>query len=347
MQEFRPSLVDERVDDQRVVVFRIGFRRDDRRFRANAANGAGRFFPPFAHVEKNEFAHPRNAVVAGNDRDEFRRFARNGARVKHRVRPIGVRAVKRVLVRAVRVHLEEKPRVRVRNVGVFPTLVKDSAVFGYRRMPVVFLVERQAANRLLFVGVHSIRVRNAGRPVDARHRDVTGARRVNDRLVRQVASVVRVGVGQVRKELFSGRSDDFFAVLFQFRFENVPLSVFARRAEEDFFAVEVQVDVADERRFFRTVNFARNGRITRRTVERQSIKSVVKRLRIERAVADPVVDEAEMASVAPHEENIVEVEERVRAPQTGIKADVGEKFANERFLLRVGRFAGKFCVPSV
>ncbi len=60
--------------------------------------------PAFGDVQQTQFTHPRHAVIAGDDGNNFARGPRYPSWKIQRVRPVGIAAVHCPLARAVRVH---------------------------------------------------------------------------------------------------------------------------------------------------------------------------------------------------------------------------------------------------
>ena len=147
--------------------------------------GAGRLLSSFARVEAHQLARLERMVPRG-DAEEQRR-AGHGARVDERGGEPGVAAVHGALARAVRVHGEQRLRVHLRAVVVFPARVEHAAVGRERGVVVVHLVERDAADAGA-VRLAAVEVAHLGPP--AVH-DLHAARGVEeDAPVRQVTALV-------------------------------------------------------------------------------------------------------------------------------------------------------------
>ena len=146
---------------------------------------AGGLFASLAQVEAHQLARLERVVARGDAEEQ--RGARHGARVDERGGEPGVAAVDGPLVRAVHVHAEERLRVHLRAVVVFPARVEDAAVRRERGVVVVDLVEGDAPD-VRAVRLAPVEVAHLGPPaVD----DLHAARGVEeDASVGQVAALV-------------------------------------------------------------------------------------------------------------------------------------------------------------
>ena len=93
MKKLRPRAINELV-----AVERCDFLSET----GDALHHAIGFLTALGRVEDDHFTHARHAVMTAHDGDNFRGVPGNGACVKKRVRPVGVAAVVRLLVGAVR-----------------------------------------------------------------------------------------------------------------------------------------------------------------------------------------------------------------------------------------------------
>ncbi len=159
----------------------------------NPLHGAGGLEAPPGRVEQHQLAHPRVVVMAADHGDDLGRMPRNRPGVEERIGPVRVAAQVLHLLGAVRIHVEQQPRVGVRRVGVLPAAVQHAAVVQHRRAPVVFLVEAQLAD-VLAVGVHAVQDGDVRAAVHARHADEAGRGGEQDPAVGQIAGVVAVHV---------------------------------------------------------------------------------------------------------------------------------------------------------
>ena len=252
-------------------------------------------------VEDHQFAHPRHAVVACDDAGNLCRMAGHRASVEQAVGPERVAAVQRHLPRAVRVHLEEYPRIGVRQARVLPPQVHDVPVRQDRRAPVVVLVERQPAD-VARSGLQQVQVRHLAGAADARHADHRRRRGEHYVAVRQVARVVVAHVAVADKlQLARRAARDGHLV-------HAPDAFGVRRTEQHPRAVEVQVHVADEP--------PAAGAVERRElpaappVGHHGQVVVVTRLAKAR-VALPIGGQAEVLLAAPHDEQLLEVQQGI------------------------------------
>ena len=179
-------------------------------------------------------------MVAGDDAAELRDGPRQRTRVEKRVRPVGVRAVERLLVGAVDVHRHHHAGEVVRAVGVFPAEVENAAVVHHHGAPAVVLVEHEALHRaVLFKEVRVAHVVVSGH---ARHA-VEAARGDEEHApVGEVAGIVAVDVvepGRREELLLQGRVEA--------RFEDAPAFLGVESAGVgDLVRVEVEIHVAEE-----------------------------------------------------------------------------------------------------
>ena len=138
--------------------------------------------------------------MTGGDADDLRGMVRNGPSVEERVGEKRVAAVVLHLPGAVGIHVEQDPRVRVRQVGILPSQIQHAAVVQHRRAPVVLLVHGQLADRA--VAIQQVEVGHVRAAVDARHADEGSGGREQNPPVGQVAGVVVVHVGLVNQRQF-------------------------------------------------------------------------------------------------------------------------------------------------
>ena len=179
-------------------------------------------------------------MVSGDDAAELRDGPRQRPRVEERVRPVGVRAVERLLVGAVDVHRHHHAREVVRAVGVFPAEVEDASVVHHHGTPAVVLVEHEALHRaVLFEEMrvaHVVVSGHAGNAVEAARGDEEHAS------VGEVAGIVAVDVveaGRRKELLLQGRVEA--------RLEHTPALLGVKSAGVgDLVRVEVEVHVAEE-----------------------------------------------------------------------------------------------------
>ena len=78
--------------------------------------------------------------MPGYNPDHSRRASRNRPCIEIRSREIGVGTIIGALVRTVRIHRESNTRIGMRQIGIFPTLIQDHAIFHYHRPPVAILI---------------------------------------------------------------------------------------------------------------------------------------------------------------------------------------------------------------
>ena len=243
VQELRPGRVDEVVLD---------LRPDGLASPGDSLDGAVGLLAAAGDVEEHQLAHPRHAVVPADNADQFCGTARDRPGVEQRVGPVRVSPVDGPLLRAVGVHAEQDPVVRVRRVGVLPPLVHHPPVGEDRRAPVVLLIETQLPDPSRRAGIraHDEQVRDARRAVDARHGDERPRRAEHDPPVGQIAGVVVVHV-----VVLAGRDlpQPSRRAGIRADLEHLPPVVRADRREQHPIAVEVQVHVADEDRILRLV----------------------------------------------------------------------------------------------
>ena len=231
MEEARARAVDERV--ARLV-------RDGLAPAGNALHHAGRLVAALHHVEEHELSLARDAVVARDDAAELRDGSRQRPRVEERVRPVGVRAVERLLVGAVHVHRHHHAREVVGAVGVLPPEVEDAAVVHHHGAPAVVLVEHEALHRAVLLEkmrvAHVVGAAHAGNAVEAACGDEEHAP------VGKVAGIVAVDVVTAGRRLERLREGPV-----ERRLDDAP-SLFAVESAGvgDLLCVEVEVDVAEE-----------------------------------------------------------------------------------------------------
>ena len=132
---------------------------------------AGRLAAALRDVEEHELALAAHAVVAGDDAHELGGGPGNGLRVEEGVGPIGVGAVVLLLVAAVRVHRHQDAREVMGGVGVLPPQVETASVGKHHGMPVVVLVERDAAEASVRIAQHEVAdvvgAAHAGHPLES------------------------------------------------------------------------------------------------------------------------------------------------------------------------------------
>ena len=316
MREFRPSLRDRQVDNDRLNFLAVT---------GDSLDGAGRLLSALRRVEDNEVADSRRFVVPADDRDELRGVAGERPRAEHRGRPIGTASVKLRLVRPVRVHMEHNAGKRVRQVDVFPTQVHNAPVVKNDRVPVVVLLERQLADGAVFFA--EVKVANVPAPVDARNAGLASGRAEDDSPVRKVTGVVIVDVRRFDGREKGGGSD---RVPFRIerKFPKAPtLREFrvgvsgVRRGEHYFVGVVMEFEVADELAVFRNVNV---GFFAGSDVDANERVAVAGRR--EDGVAVKVVGKTEFVRVSTNGEERGEIEIGVR---------------EERFFLERGKVGGQ------
>ena len=303
--ELRPRVVGEAVAHDRLHLLpALG----------EALHHAVGLVPAAVHVEEDELAVARVAVVAGDGGGEAVGVVGAHARVEERVRPVAVAAVPGALLRAVGVHREEDARAVVRDVGVFPVEEHHAAVGHHVRAPVVVLVEREAADGA--VRLAAVEAPHPARPHHARH---AHHRRVGDedrRAVGQVAArvAVDVRVGDVgefargRVRLGEVAFEHAVDALRRTVAADLRRMVHAVRAPRVHHAAPVPVqtqlaDVAVVRRGFKHGEL-RLAAQTGENAELVRATGCVARLL-------PVVVEAEAVGTTPHREDAVAIQERI------------------------------------
>jgi len=293
VEELRPTVDRQAVADDRLDLLPVA--RDPLHRRLRLA-------PPLHGVEDHQLAHARVVVVAADHRHHLGRMIGDRPGIEKRVRPIGVAAHVFHLARAVRVHVEQQARVRVRRVGVLPSRVKHAPVVEHRGTPIVLLVEAELAD-VAPVGVHEVQRGHVRAAVHAGNPHEIRRRGEDDPAVGQVAGVVAVHVGLLAGELAQARAVGA-------DLEHLPAVVAAGHGEEHPVGVEVQLDVAHEAAALGLVErgelaLAAHGREHHDLV-------VVARLR-QAGVALPVAGQAQRRRVGPalHQQQPLEIQERI------------------------------------
>jgi len=293
VEELGPRVVDQVVLDERL---------DPLAATGNPLHHAVGLAPAAGRVEDHQLAHARVVVVAADHRHHLGRMIGDRPGIEKRVRPIGVAAHVFHLARAVRVHVEQQARVRVRRVGVLPSRVKHAPVVEHRGTPIVLLVEAELAD-VAPVGVHEVQRGHVRAAVHAGNPHEIRRRGEDDPAVGQVAGVVAVHVGLLAGELAQARAVGA-------DLEHLPAVVAAGHGEEHPVGVEVQLDVAHEAAALGLVErgelaLAAHGREHHDLV-------VVARLR-QAGVALPVAGQAQRRRVGPalHQQQPLEIQERI------------------------------------
>ena len=205
----------------------------------NSLYGAVGLVPSLGRVEDHQLAHPRHAVMAGDDAHDLGRMARDGLGIEGRIRPQRVALVVLDLVRAVRVHVEQQPGEVVGAVRIFPAREEHPAIVQQRRIPIVVLVETDLP-RVAAVGFHEEQVRHGVAAAHAGHALETAGRVEQDPAVGQVAGVVVIHV-----RLLAGRHLPQAAAV-DLDLPNLPSARDLGHGKQQLVGVEVQVEVADE-----------------------------------------------------------------------------------------------------
>ncbi len=294
VEEARPAVVDELVLDHRLDLLAPAGDALDHAVGLEAALG---------RVEEHQLAHARHAVVAGDDGRHHRRVAGDRPGVEQRVRPVGVGAVVLGLPGAVRVHVEQDAGEVVRRVRVLPAGVEDAAVVEHGRAPVVVLVEAQLAQAVVLL-VEQEQVGYGVGAADAGNALEDPRRVEDDPAVRQVTGVVVVD----RRVGALGQRPQAAAVGAEL--PDLPPLVLVGHREQHPVGVEVQVDVGQHARRLGPEE-ALDGRGA--AAQRQGHDLVVVAAARQRAVALPVLGQAELGTVGPalDRQQPVEVEQRV------------------------------------
>ena len=91
-------------------------------------------------IYNHEATAARRTVMPGHNPDHCRRPSRNRTCIEIRSREIGVGTVISTLVRTVRIHRESNTRIGMWQIGIFPALIQDHAVFHHHRSPIAILI---------------------------------------------------------------------------------------------------------------------------------------------------------------------------------------------------------------
>ena len=159
-------------------------------------------------------------------------------RVEEGVRPIRVAAQELHLPGAVRVHVKEQPRVRVRRIRILPSRVEHTAIVQNGGAPVVFLVEAKLPD-IPAVGVHPVEVGHVRTAVHARHANETGGGREQDAAVREVAGIVGIHIRLLAGKLAHLRR----RASRKLHLKHLPSAIGAHRGEEHLARVPMQVHI--------------------------------------------------------------------------------------------------------
>ena len=174
--------------------------------------------------------------MAGDDADEAAAVFGERFHVERAVREIGAAAVKRFVLRSVRIHVHHDTGEIVCQVGVFPTGVHDAAVRDHDRRPIPVLVEGEAAQGACLRIIRN-KVSHHIVTMYAWHAVVTDIGCRHYFSVRQVIGVAKLQVRFIDRDLLVE------AAAICVHFIDLPFPVFVERGEKEAVSVPVELYV--------------------------------------------------------------------------------------------------------